>query len=258
MAEDNRIPDSLSAFVDRKGPSEWSAQLVNPTRPKEIQNMAEDLFGSLDMKVPEAEIEGIEDNLLLMMRDGEVVASSPLRTIENTLLMVNSDLYTTGTKSIHEVSIPDTVQALSDTVFTLSGYPDSNTEKLVLTLVSRYIEQQAADLQTGTLRASFQRLSRLDDERGTREVYDKLGQLADLESHVYGFPDWKPPSEMGVTAHQVRDDEIQDTWFVVHRTDTGNDRAMLAINDGPNTWKGYWTNNTTEIQLIDDYIVQTF
>ena len=121
MAEDNLIADSLSTFVDRKGPSEWSAQLVNPTRPKEIQNMAEDLFGSLGMEVPEREIEGIEENLLLMIRDGEVVASSPLKVIENTLLMVNSDLYTTGTKSIHEVSIPDTVQALSDTVFTLSG-----------------------------------------------------------------------------------------------------------------------------------------
>jgi len=220
--------------------------------------MVESLFGSLDVEMQEAEIGGLADDLLLVMRDGEVVASSPLETIKNTLLLVNSDLYRTGTRSIDEIAIPDTVLTLSDEVFTLTGYPEATTEKLVLTLVSRHIEQQAANSQAGTLQASFQRLSRLDDERGTREVYNTLGQLADLDIHVYGFPDWTPPSEMGLTVHRVRDDEIRNTWFVVHSTDTGTDRAMLAIKDGPNTWRGYWTSNTPEIRAIDEYISRAF
>jgi len=256
--EDDSIPESLSAFVDRKDPSKWSVQLINRTGPEPMRNMIESLFGSLDMEVQETEIGGLADDLLLVLRDSEVVASSPLESIKNTLVMVNSDLYTTGAKSIDEISIPDAVQTLSDAVFTLTGYPENNTEKLVLTLVSRHIEQQAANSQTGSLQTSFQRLSRLDDERGTREVYNTLGQLTDLDTHVYGFPDWNPPPEMGLTVHPVREDEIRNTWFVVHSADTGTDRAMLAIKDGPNTWKGYWTSNTPEIRAIDEYISQAF
>jgi len=258
MAEDTSIPDSLSTFVAKKEPSKWSVQLINPTRPEPMRKMAEDLFGSLDAELSEREIKGIEDDQLLVIRDGEVVVSSPLKNLETTLLMVNSDLYTTGSKSLDEVSIPNAIQELADTVFTLSGYPDSDTEKLVLTLVSRHIEHQAANSQTGTLRTSFQYLSRLDDEKGTRKVYEQLGQLIDLDVHVYGVPDWIPPAEMGVTVHQVHDDEIHDTWFVVYRTESGMDRAMLAIKSGPNAWKGYWTKNAAEIRAIDDYISQTF
>jgi len=258
MAGDTPLPDSLSTFVDQKETSEWSVQLVNPTQPEPIRKMTDDLFGGLGMDIPETEIDGLQDDLILLIRDGNVIASSPLTNIETTLLTVNSDLYKTGARSLEEISIPDAVQQLSDTVFTLSGYPDSQVEKLVLTLVSRYIEQRAAYSRTGTLRTSFQRLSRLDDERGTREVYETLGDLPDLDTHVYGAPDWLPPSEMGLTVHEVRDDEIRSTWFVVHRTDTGTDRAMLALKDDPNTWRGYWTSNSTEIRSIDQYISRTF
>jgi hypothetical protein len=50
------------------------------------------------------------------------------------------------------------------------GSPASNSEKLPLIVISRYIEQLAWQHETGRLRSSFQRLSRLDDERGTRRV----------------------------------------------------------------------------------------
>ena len=258
MSENDSVPDSLSTFVDRKDSSEWTVQLINPTGPEPIRNMAEGLFGSLNADLSETEIEGIEDDQLLVIQDGNVVASSPLNNVENTLLMVNSDLYTTGTKSLNEISIPDAIQELSDTVFKLDGYPEANTEKLVLTLVSRSIEQQAASSQTGTLRTSFQKLSRLDDEKGTRKVYEQLGQLTELDTHVYGIPDWIPPSEMKLTVHPVRDGEIRNTWFVVYRNETGTSRAMLATKGGANTWRGYWTNNTAEIHAIDEYILQTF
>jgi len=258
MAEDHRVPESLSTFVDRKEPSEWSVQLINPTEPEPILKMADNLFGGLDAEISQAEIEGIEDDQIIVIRDGEVVVSSPLKNLKTTLLLVNSDLYLTGARSLDKVDIPVAVKELSDTVFTLSGYPDSNTEKLVLTLVSRHIEQHAANAQTGTLRTSFQRLSRLDDERGTREVYEQLGQIEGLETHIYGIPDWVPPSEMGLSVHEVRDSEIRNTWFVVYLSETGTDRAMLATRNGQNTWRGYWTQNPPEVRIIDKYISQNF
>lgn len=220
--------------------------------------MAEDLYGSLNIETSETELAGLEDDLFLVMRDGRVVASSPMGTLKDTLLMVNADFYKTGTRLVGEIDVPDVILELSNTVFTLEGYPKSNTEKLVLTLMARYIEQQALAQQTGTLRTSFQKLSRLDDERGTRQFYEQLGQTEGLAVHVYGVPDWEPPTELGLVSHGVGDAELRKSWFVVHRGDTGHDVAMLAIKTKPNTWEGYWTFDTDDIRDIDRYISRTF
>jgi len=63
--EDDPIPDSLSTFVDRKDPSEWSVQLANRTGSEPMKNIVENLFGSLDMEMQETEIRGLADDLLL-------------------------------------------------------------------------------------------------------------------------------------------------------------------------------------------------
>jgi DICT domain-containing protein len=57
-----------------------------------------------------------------------------------------------------------------------------------LIVISRYIERHAWQAGEGTLRTSFQRLSRIDDERGTREMYETLAGT-DIRTHVYGIPD---------------------------------------------------------------------
>jgi len=254
------LPESLSEFVERQNGSEpeWSAQIVNSTDPEPIRRMADQLVGGLDMEASEKELDDFDDDLFLILRDGEVVASSPMKTLRDTLLMVNSDLYMTGATSVQDINVPDVIMELSDTVFALRGFPKSNTEKLVLTLVSRYIEWEALTQQTGTLRASFQRLSRLDDERGTREVYERLGRVKGLTTHVYGLPDWNPSTALNVNSHGTENKEIQKNWFVIYRSDTGQDVAMLANEIRPNTWEGYWTFEADEIRALDQYVKQTF
>lgn len=251
-------PDSLTAFIDRKDPSEWCVQVTNLTQPEPIERMVENIFGGLEIGVKRRDLDGLDDDLLLVIQNGEVVASSPIETLLDTLLLVNSDLYSTGAKSLDEIEIPDVIQELSDTVFTLRGYPRSNTEKLVLTLVSRHIEHLAARFQTGTLRTSFQWLSRLDDEQGTREVYERLGEMSNLDTHVYGTPNWTPPSTFGPVVHRVTDEEIRNYWFVVYSTGTAQSRALVAVKTGSHTWQGYWTTNADEIREINRYITDTF
>lgn len=90
---------------------------------------------------------------------------------------------------------------------------ESNSEKLVLTLIPRYVGHRALSEQSGTLRTSFQRLSRLDGERGIRCVYERLGRPSALDVYVYGILGWTPPDSMGVTAHGVTDDEITQRWL---------------------------------------------
>jgi hypothetical protein len=251
-------PSSLTEFVDRRSGSDWSVRLLNRSAPDPIERMVEELFGGLSIGLSEADQPDAEDDLLLLLRDGEVVASSSVERLKRTLLLVNADLYSTGTRSLPDIDPPEVITELSDTVFTLEGYPESNTEKLVLVLVSRYIEHQAWRGARGSLRTSFQRLSRLDDERGTWEVYERLGGTDGLATHVYGVPDWEPPAAVGLTVHGVTTGEITDHWFVVHRADDGSGVAMVAVLTGQNRWEGFWTFDPEEIAAIDRYIQATF
>lgn len=251
-------PASLSDFFETRGSPEWSVQIVNRTDPDPVQRMIEDLFGGLSIDVSNTELPEEDDDLLMLLRDGDVVKTSSVDTLKHTLLMVNSDLYRTGGTSLEETDPPDVITQLSETLFRLRGYPESHTEKLVLTLISRYIEYQAWVQEAGTLRTSFQRLSLLDEERGTRDVYDRLGDCSTLDVHVYGIPDWDPPETLGVTIHGVSDEEIARNWFVIYEGDDRPGVAMLAVEVGPNEWRGFWTVDQNEIGRINQYVRQAY
>lgn len=252
-----RQPDSLAEFIDREDTGEWSVVIVNQTGPDAIVRMFEELFDGLDIDVREIASTDTDDDLVVLFRDGELVATSPVGPIMDTLLFVNSDLYTTGSAAMQNFDPPDVIMELAETVFTLQGYPESNVEKLVLILVSRYIEHRAWTQQTGTLRTSFQRLSRLNDERGTKDVYDRLGQIPELDVHVYGIPDWDPPTSMEVSVHGIADEEITQYWFVIYENGDSESAALLAVKTDPNVWKGFWTFDIEEIRAINQYIEAT-
>ena len=255
---DNAQPTSLSDFFELRESPEWSVQIVNQTDPDPVQRMIEDLFGGLSIDVSNMELPEQDDDLLMLLRDGDVVKTSSVDILKNTLLMVNSDLYRTGGTLLEETDPPDVITQLSDTLFRLRGYPESNTEKLVLTLISRYIEYQAWVQEAGTLRTSFQRLSLLDEEQGTRDVYDRLGDCSSLDVHVYGIPNWDPPETLGVTIHGVSDEEIAQNWFVIYEGDDRPGVAMLAVEVGMNEWHGFWTFDQDEIGRISQYVRQAY
>jgi hypothetical protein len=252
-------PDTpLTRFFQGREDSGWTVQMVNRTDPEPVLNMLQSLFDGLSTEMSEEQLAGTDDNMVLLLRDGEVVETSSLDTLKNTLLMVNGDFYRTGTEPLAAIDPPDVIQQLSGTVFSLRGFPASNTEKLVLILMSRYIESLARQTGAGTLRTSFQRLSRLHDETGTWRVYRKLGETDGLETHVYGIPDWTPPGDAGLSVHGITNEVITENWFVVHRPPDGSGAAMVALITGTNEWKGFWTFNEAEVQAIDDCIQQEF
>ena len=251
-------PDTLADFFKKNDSSEWSLQIINRTGPEPIKRMVEDLFGNLSTQVSEITREEADTDLVVLLCDGEVVGSSSLSTLRDTLLLVNSDYYRTGPADLGNLNVPDVILELSDTVFTLQGYPDSNIEKLVLTLISRYIEQRAWEHETGSLQTSFQSLSLLYNERATREVYRQLGQISGLAVDVYGVPDCEPPELPGVTVHETTDDEIEQYWFVVHRTESATSAALLAKQTGPTEWEGFWTFDTNTVRTLDQHIQRMF
>ena len=126
-------PIRWQVFSKQSDSAEWSLQIINRTGPEPIKRMVEDLFGNLSTQVSETTREEADTDLVVLLRDGEVVGSSSLSTLRDTLLLVNSDYYRTGAADLGNLDVPDVILELSDTVFTLRGYPDSNNEKLVLT-----------------------------------------------------------------------------------------------------------------------------
>lgn len=186
------------------------------------------------------------DDVAVLVGDGEVVASSPLSSLERAVLLVNSDLYTTGTRPLDDADLPDVLTGLADVPFRLRGFPLAHKEKLLLIAMSRQIELRALRAGRGELHSSFQKLSRIDDEVGTRRAYRRLA-ASDLDVHVYGEPDWNPEPALDVTVHAGYGDSYCDTWFVVfdppadavgpHTTPA----ALLARETEARVWRGIWT-----------------
>jgi len=258
---------ALDDFFDRIDADPHSLVVINRSVPRPFQRLLEQAFGGQPVAVEEEQIPGRGDDLVALVteNDGgrEVVATSPLEALTDTILMVNSDLYMTGTVGLEEFELPEVLVGLHDIPFRLRGYPESNKEKLLLIVISRYIERWAWQAGRGTLRTSFQRLSRIRDERGTRAVYETVAD-SDVQTHVYGVPDWQPPPEFGVVAHGGYTDEFRRSWFVVYTPPEDGDidcenphLALLALEVGPWEWKGFWTFDRSLVTDLNEYITRT-
>ncbi|SMO52131.1 hypothetical protein [Halorubrum cibi] len=207
------------------------------------------------------------ENLVLLVDDNEVIAGSTLEALSDAILFVNSDLYITNARSPEDLELPSVITGLDDTVFTLRGYPESNRQKLLLITISRFIERAALTAGGGTLRSSFQRLSRLEDELGTRRVYERVAD-GGVDAHLYGVPD-DPPTGLEATIHGGRSSDFTDSWFVVFEppggpasVDAETDLArgvnggvgLLAVETKPRIWHGVWTFDPDRLRAISRYI----
>ncbi|GGM60131.1 hypothetical protein J2752_001749 [Halarchaeum rubridurum] len=270
---------SLTRFLDRVPDRDRSLVVANRTGPAVLQRMLETAFAEQPVDVEETDVPDVDDDVVLLVEGDEVVATSPFSALQETLLFVNSDLYRTGTQGIETLDLPDVLTGLDGVRFSLRSYPQSDTEKLLLIVISRYIERVSWQADGGRHRASFQSLSRIRDERGTREVYGTLGDTG-TDVHVYGVPNWVPPASLGVTIHGGYTEDFTDSWFVLFRPDedaravgdggengagTGpasNTRAgssvdpvaLLAIEQERGLWDGFWTFDPDLVDDIASYI----
>lgn len=246
----------IDQFLDIIETAERSVAVLNRTEPEPFQIMIEKLFRNQNVEVSEADTDEYDTNTVVLLEDGNVVASSQLKELEDSILLVNSDLFKTGTRSLEDTEVPDVIDGLAGTQFRLRGYPESNSEKLLLILISRYIEKRAFEEGGGTLRSSFQRLSRLEDEQGTRTVYERIAD-SDVAVHVYGRPDWRPSPDFPVVMHAGHNFDFRSSWFVIHTPPSGSDvspAALLAIELEQGRWDGYWTYDEGVIDKLTAYI----
>lgn len=250
---------SLREFFTQHEKANMSLGIVGSDVPEQFHGLLTQIFDRQSVEIKQSvtvsEPISASADMVYLLDDGEVIAESPLEEVADSILLVNSDLYTTGARSVQEADLPDVITALDETHFRLRGYPESNKEKLLLIAISRYIERTALERGTGKHRASFQYLSRINDEGGTSEVYEQLGDSS-VDVHVYGIPDWTPPPEYELTIHGGWGQDFRNSWFVVFVPDTPSapHTALLAIEDEPNIWDAFWTHNPDVVQEINRYI----
>jgi hypothetical protein len=253
---------SLRRLLDEHDGADRALVLANRSEPEQLRSMLAEMFKRQSVPVEEATVEGVpDDTVLLLDGSGTVLAQSPLSAVSESLLFTNSDAFVTGSMGLEETNLPDVITGLDGVNFRLRGYPQSHKEKLLLIAVSRHIERTAWEHDDGTHRASFQRLSRIVDEKGTQRVYRLLAE-SDVDTHVYGVDDGaaERAAELGVEVHSGESVDYRDSWFVVHRPpnaevpDTPEPIALLAIQDDTEAWDGFFTSDPAAALAVDDYV----
>lgn len=256
------LPNSLAGFIDEVETSKKTLLFLNRTEPKSLVNLLRRGLGDQPVTITERQIpEGTQD-IVCLIDEGEVVAMTPISHLMDAYLLINSDRYRTGTRQIESESFPDVLTGLDEVEFTLRGYPKSAKKKLLLILISRFIEFQAFSHGRGTLRATFQYLSRLDDELGTRTVYEWLAD-SNVDTHVYGVNDApEMVTDIGVTVHSGSHEEYRRSWVVVFtppQDDTTDGQvALVAIETGRNVWRGMWTYEPERVSRVNEYVTHFF
>ncbi|WP_323674778.1 histidine kinase [Halorubellus sp. PRR65] len=249
----------LADFVDELDAPRISLTVVNVTGPgyEHVTGMFEDLFERQTVTVETAASDVDSENLVVLTKDGERVAASELDDVGDAVLFVNSDVYITGSRDIEDVETPAVIAELTDVPFHATGYPSTRKEKFLLIEISRFIEALAYREGAGRLHSGFQQLSRIDDEKGTKTVYETLA-ATDVETHVYGVGDWTPDGTL--TAHSAHPD-LDAVWFVVFVPPSGSDAdhaALVCVEDDDGHWRGFWTFDRERVERIEAYVTGTY
>ena len=251
------MADSLRSFFDEIEAPDRHLVVLNRESPYPIRNLLDSMLEDQSVTIRDVDAADADADTVALVEDEEILARSTLDELMESVLLINSDLYKTGTIELGEVELPDVLQGLDEVPFRLRGYPESNKEKLLLIIISRVIERIAAETGGGTLRSSFQRLSRLRDERGTYDVYDTLSHSG-VDVHLYGVGDADPAESLPATVHTGTSYPYRRSWFVVYRppasNDTADHAALLALEDEPNVWDGFWTFRPELVDRIERYI----
>jgi DICT domain-containing protein len=141
------------------------------------------------------------------------------------------------------------------------GYAVDNGGKRYLVGVSRMIEERARRVGRGELHTGFQSLARLDDERGTRRMYDALA-ATDVDVHLYGVDDGGAADALAdqFTVHPAEAAELAESWFVVFDGGGVTDAAVSLLTEerDPGRYHGFWSRDVDLTGRIVRYLETTY
>jgi hypothetical protein len=188
---DVAVSMSLGAIIDRVERHERRLVLVSPPSPA-VVNAVERTFAPQGVRVDVDVEEGVDRPTVVVRDADEVVTIVPL---------AGGD----------DAEIEETTDALTSALSTLDRTTFTSYDLRGMVAATREIEDRAWRIRDGRLRAGFQHVSALYDQRA---VYTQLATALDV--HVYAVPDGTPPEMGDVTVHLDPAPEIERSWFVVY------------------------------------------
>ena len=199
-----------------------------------------------------------DEDLISVFKNGKLISKSSVEEIGQSILYTNSDQYKTQKNQLNLLIFPESILSLQNEVFELKGYPKAYNQKLILILISRYIEQLSYN-NGGIHHATFQKISRLNDERGTKQVYNELADKMN-ELHLYGQLDKKPVElNNNINFHFGSSKLYKYSWIVIHLS-KDSAAALVAIENENkyNEWKGIWTFDRDKVIKLNNAMEDSF
>jgi len=192
------------------------------------------------------------NNNIIIYKNNSIVSKSSIEELGDSILYTNSDQYKTQQNQMKKLVFPKSILSLQDEIFELKGYPKKYNEKLILILISRYIEKLSYT-HGGVHHSTFQKISRINDEKGTKEVYDKLSNNVD-KLHIYGQLDTEPElNGENIIFNFGSSDTYKYSWVVIHLSK--NYSAALTAIKKPNKfneWNAIWTFDREKVIRLEN------
>lgn len=250
---DNTVPfESPSSFremIDALHANGYTLTLCNYTGNDDFWAELRGYFERLNVTVCKETLSAdTPEDVALLHRGPEVVAMSPVPELQSAIRMDTIDV----TGEVESTARPDVLDPVHR-----NEYSVRNGLKKEMIRVSRLIETQALETGSGTLHAGFQRLNRMQDEIGTRELYKTIAE-AGITTHVYGSEGVVPDEELYITHEDSG--EIANAWFVVYDGGGDNSRKAALVSEevAPKTYTGVWTHQPEIVDAIIEYIDTTY
>jgi hypothetical protein len=108
---DTNGPDSLREFLSEGDLPDRTLVVINRQEPEPVQRLFEESFGALSVDIEERDLPEETDNVVVLLEDGDIVATSPLEKLQNAVLYVNADLYRTGLSGVDKYEAPAVLTA---------------------------------------------------------------------------------------------------------------------------------------------------
>lgn len=243
--------DSLHALIEEMAATGFTLVICNYTGDDATLAELEAYFARLNVSVTTAALSTeLPTDVALLHRGSEPLAVSSVQDLTSAVRL--AELESIDPEAL-DITRPDVLKHAHRQQYTVE-----NGGKFELIRISRLIETRALNVGGGTLHAGFQRLDRVDDEQGTRKLYERLAESG-VSVNIYGTPAAVPREEL-YTVHAGEDAELADSWFVVFDSDDAASQAGALVSEETEAgrYSGFWSFQTALVDAVDDYLGQTY
>ncbi len=234
---------SLASVIEYVRGNEKTLIVFNPPAHGTLVSDLRDYFQTQNVTVTSQQTDsGAPAGIAVLKLGEEVLASVPLDQLAE---LVDGGALTNSGLGVDDAKYHEILSHLKETTFT-------SYSKRQMVLISHEIEDRAMRVDDGRLLTGFQYNSKLLDQR---TLYERLG-TTNLDIHTFAVPDGPTVDIEGVTHHAEPNEEIERSWFVVF-DGGGQNRyktALLATEQAPNQFYGFWSDDPGIVDRIDDYL----